>query len=110
MAIQPSDIANSISQKYWALHAAFNDLANEAAQYHGALLTDDNPSRGLFNALSRMLAFSDQAQLTLSLMGEDVHKIEAAYGDKMGEDWTQQLQDCFDECFTNMNSRTTKVH
>lgn len=110
MGSQPSDIANTLSQRYQVLHQAFTDLANDATQYHSDLLVNDTPSRGLFNALSRIIAFSDQAQMTLSLMGEDVRTIESAYGDPMGADWTQQMQDCFDECFGNVNTGTSKVH
>src|SRR5260370_2436874 len=71
MTPQPSEIANSLSQKFQVLHDAFTDLASEAAQFHNDLPVEDPASRTLFTALSRILAFSDHVHVALNLMGAD---------------------------------------
>jgi hypothetical protein len=101
MTPEPSEIANSLSQKYELLHEAFTDLASQAAQFHAELLVKDPASRDLFTALSRILAFSDHVHVALNLMGEDVRALEAEHGDPMGVDWTEELEDCFEEWFSN---------
>lgn len=110
MATQPSQFADSLSEKFETLHLAFTDLANQAAHFHNAVDLDDPSTRGLFNSLARIMAFADHIHVALSLMGEDVHSIEAAYGDPMGEDWTEELQDCLDEWFTNLSVSNTKAN
>lgn len=110
MTPQPSEIANALSQKYQVLHDAFTDLASEAAQYHSDLLVHDQSSRGLFTALSRIMAFSDHVHVAMNLMGEDVQAIEAAYGDPMGVDWTNELEDCFEEWFSNAGLANLKIN
>jgi hypothetical protein len=108
MTPQPSEIANSLSQKFQVLHDAFTELASEAAQFHNDLPVEDPASRTLFTALSRILAFSDHVHVALNLMGEDIGAVEAAYGDPMGVEWTEELEDCFDEWFTNMTVANSK--
>ncbi len=48
MTTEPSDIANSLSQKYQLLHDAFTDLASQASQFHAELLVQD-PASQLIN-------------------------------------------------------------
>ena len=110
MTPHPTDIANSLSEKFQILHDAFTDLASDAAQFHSTLDINDAASRGLFNSLSRILAFSDHVHVAMNLLGEDVRAIEAAYGDPMGADWSEQLQDCFDEWFAKMSVSNLKVN
>lgn len=110
MALQPSEIANSLTEKFQLLHDAFNDLASDAAEFHRDLNLQDPSMRGLFTSLSRIVAFSDHVHVALNLMGEDVLAIETAFGDPMGEDWNEQLQDAFDEWFTSMSTSNLKVN
>lgn len=109
MGPQPSQIASSLSQKYQALHAAFTDLAAEAAQFHNSVPVTDAEQRGLFNSLSRIVAFSDHVHVALNLMGEDVQAIETTFGE---EDSLQcdDMEDCFDEWFTTISVANAKVH
>lgn len=109
MGPQPSDIARSISQKYQALHDAFNALAVEATHFQNSLPLTDKKDRGLFNSLSRIVAFSDHVHVALNLMGEDVHAIEATYGDSSGAEWID-IDDNFDEWFTKLSVANAKVH
>ena len=109
MGPQPSEIAKSLSQKYQALHDAFNALAIEATQYHNLLPVTDRPMRGLFNSLSRIVAFSDHVHVALRLMKEDVQAIEAAYGDRESLEWPD-TEDYFDEWFTSLSPANAKVN
>ncbi len=108
MGPQPSKIAISLSQKYQALHDAFTALAAEATHYQNSLPLAEVQDRGLFNSLSRIVAFSDHVHVALNLMGEDVHAIEATYGE-LGAEW-EGIDENFDEWFTTMSMANVKVH
>ena len=110
MAIQPSEIANALSEKFQLLHDAFAELNSEVAEFHSALDLGDASTRGLFSSLSRIMAFSDHVHVALNLMGEDVLAIEAAYGDPMGADWNEQLQETFDDWFVHMSTSNLKIN
>ena len=47
------------------------------------------------------MAFSDHVHVALNLMGEDVMAIETAFGDPLGQDWNEQLQESFDDWSTS---------
>ena len=77
MPTHPSEIANTLSEKFQLLHEAFTDLTNDATQFHGTLDLRDASSRTLFNSLTRIMAFSDHIHVALNLMGEDVVAISS---------------------------------
>lgn len=109
MGSQPSEIANSLSQKYQTLHDAFNALALDAARFQNTLSLTDASQRGLFNSLTRIVAFSDHVHVALNLMAEDVRAIETTYGENAGAGWAE-MDDCFDEWFTKFGAANAKVH
>ncbi len=109
MGPQPTKIASSLSQKYQALHDAFNALAVEAAHYQNTVPLTDVNDRGLFNSLSRIVAFSDHVHVALNLMAEDVRAIESTYGEPGAAEW-EGMDERFDEWFTNMSAANVKVH
>jgi len=109
MAIEPSDIADSLSQRYQALHDAFTDLATDAAHFHSSLKVQDVATRNLFTALSRILAFSDHIHVALNLMGEDVRTLEVEHGNALDVDWNE-LDDCFEEWLVSTPAASSKVH
>jgi hypothetical protein len=109
MGPQPSKIASSLSQKYQALHDAFNALAVEAAHFQNATPIATGRDRGLFNSLSRIVAFSDHVHVALNLMAEDVRAIETTYGEVGSVEWAD-LDEKFDEWFTSMSVANAKVH
>lgn len=109
MGPQPSEIARSLSQKYQALHDAFTALATEATEFQISLPLIDKKDRGLFNSLSRIVAFSDHVHVAMTLMGEDVHAIEATYGGQNVTEWTD-VDERFDEWFTSLSAANAKVH
>jgi hypothetical protein len=110
MGSKPSEISNSLSQKYQALHDAFNALAVDAAQYQNSLSLTEKAHRGLFNSLSRIVAFSDHVHVALNLMAEDVRAIESTYGEPAAASGWTEMDDCFDEWFTRMGAANAKVH
>jgi hypothetical protein len=110
MSTHPSEIANTLSEKFQLLHDAFTDLASDAAQFHNNLDLHDSSARSLFNSLSRIMAFSDHVHVALNLMGEDVLAIETAFGDPLGQEWNEQLQDTFDDWFKNTSASNYKVN
>ena len=109
MGCEASEIANSLRHRYEALHAAYNKLAVDEAQFQSSLSISDKAQRGLFNSLSRIVAFSDHVHVALNLMGEDVRAIEATYGKPTGTEGIE-LEECFDEWFTRMGVANAKVH
>ena len=109
MGPQNSAIANTLSRKFQALHEAFIDLADDATQFQNTLPVNDPANRGLFNSLSRIVAFSDHIHVAMNLMGEDVRAIDATYGEFTGAEWTE-LDECFDEWFAKMSPANAKVH
>jgi hypothetical protein len=109
MGPQPSKIASSLSQKYQELHDAFNALATEAAHFQNAAPLAEAKDRGLFNSLTRIVAFSDHVHVALNLMGEDVRAIETTYGEQGAAEWSE-LDERFDEWFTTLGVANAKVH
>lgn len=109
MGPQTSEAARSLSRKYQALHDAFTALSVEATEFQISLPLTDKKERGLFNALSRIVAFSDHVHVALTLMGEDVRAIEASYGEPAAGEWND-LDDRFDEWFTSLSPANAKVH
>lgn len=110
MAIEPSEVANSLSERYQVLHDAFTDLAIDAAHYQSAMQVQDPATRDLLTALTRILAFSDHVHVALNLMGEDVRALEEAYGDPMALGWNDQLEDPLDEWLMSTPAASSKVH
>jgi hypothetical protein len=109
MGSQPKDIANALSQKYQALHDAFNALAHDAIQFQNSVAVSGASERGLYNSLSRIVAFSDHVHVALNLMAEDVRAVETTYGEAAGTGLIE-LDECFDEWFTRMSPANAKVH
>ena len=109
MGPRPLDIANSLSQKYQSLQDAFNVLAVEAANFQNSVPLTDTNDRGLFNSLSRIVAFSDHVHVALNLMGEDVQAIETTYGEPGACEWAD-MEENFDEWITKLSVANAKVH
>lgn len=100
----------TIVNKFRLLHEAFTDLNNEIATLHSEIPLRDSDARQMFVSLSRMLAFSDQVHLTLSLMGEDVKAVERATADPTTLMWNEQVEECLDEWFSHASMNNGKVH
>jgi hypothetical protein len=110
MNTEATQIVDSLAQRYRNLQRTLNDLSIDAAMYHSTLPIHDDVSRNLFNALSRILAVSDQVHMALSLMGEDVKTVEETLADPMTAFWREQLEDGFEDFMCNPPIANAKVH
>jgi hypothetical protein len=109
MAARPVEIATSLSEKYQALHDAFNALVLDATHFQNSVSMTDTAQRGLLNSLTRIMAFSDHVHVALNLMAEDVRSIESTYGETENSNLID-LDERFDEWFTKMSAGNAKVH
>jgi hypothetical protein len=102
-------IARSIQGKFETLYDAYGDLRDEVIQLHSELQVKDKVSRELFSDLSRILAFSDQLHLTLSIMRDDVKAVESAAADPAPatEEWWEAHAN---EWLQAMEAGNCKVH
>ena len=110
MTTETAQIVESLGQRFRTLQKTLNDLSIDAAMYHSTLPIHDDVSRNLFNALSRIMAVSDQVHLALSLMEEDVKTVEESLSDPMTAFWREQLEDGFDDWMCNPPMANAKVH
>ena len=110
MSTEIVEMADSLSQKFRSLQKNLNDLSIDAAMYHSSLPIRDEASRGLFNALSRIMAISDQIHMALSIMGEDMKAIEFASADPNTVFWKDQLEDGFEDWLLTASLANAKVH
>ena len=110
MSIETIEMAGALTEKFRSLQKTLNELSIDAAMYHSSLPLRDDSSRGLFNALSRIMAISDQVHMALSIMGEDVKTLEVAAADPDTMFWKEQLEDGFDEWMAAIPMSNSKVH
>src|SRR5215469_16248030 len=96
MTQEQSEIANSFGRKYQLLEAAFTDLAYDAAQFHSALMMNDMPRCDLFSTFSRIVALSDQLNVGLNRLREDVLAVQAALADPKDATWAGQVGECLE--------------
>jgi hypothetical protein len=110
MNSETAQLADSMGQRYRTLQKTLNDLSIDAAMYHSTLPVHDDVSRTLFNALSRIMAISDQLHMALSLMGEDVKTVEDTLCDPLTAFWREQLEEGFEDWICNPPLANAKVH
>lgn len=110
MTTETAQLVDSMGQRYRNLQKTLNDLSIDAAMYHSTLPVHDDVSRNLFNALSRIMAISDQVHMALSLMGEDVKTVEDTLTDPLTAFWREQLEDGFEDWICNPPLANAKVH
>jgi hypothetical protein len=107
---EQSEIVNSFARKYQVLHDAFTDLACDAAQFHSALMVNDMSSRDLFVAFSRIVALSDQLNVGLIRLREDVLAVEAALADPREAMWAGQIEGCLEAWFAHSVVPNSKLN
>lgn len=101
---------SSLVSTFEAARAQLSHLSREAAQLHEGLQVTDEQSRAIFNSLSRLLAMSDQVDLVMALMREDVRVIDELAGDSHEFLWPEQLGDSFQQWLRTPRSSATKIH
>jgi hypothetical protein len=91
------DATSPLAERFQTLHQSLNSFAVEAADLQKNMAVNDEASRALFTALSRISAYADQIQITLSLMGEDVRVTEELGVEPSPEFENAELENCFYE-------------
>ncbi len=97
MTRETLNVPSSLAHRYQDLHDALYAFTTEAAQIHQSMAVKDDASRALHTALSRITAYSDQLQMVLSLIGEDVDVTEEIGAEPGPEFDSPELEDCFYE-------------
>jgi hypothetical protein len=70
------EIHSPLAELFQDLRETLHAFSTEAAELHKSVTVNDDTSRTIFAALSRITAYSDQMQMVLALMGEDVRVAE----------------------------------
>lgn len=85
----------NLTEKFQAFYEFFTDFWRQAAELHENLPVHDDASRAVYNSLSRINAFSDQLNILVSLMREDIRVIDELTSDPVAPTWTAQIEHCF---------------
>ena len=104
------ETANSFAHKFQAFYELFNDFTQEAAELHSSLPVHDDTSRAVFDSLSRVLAFSDQLNLLVSLMREDVRILDELASDPVNANWSNEIEHCYYDWLKASKAGIQNVH
>lgn len=95
MITDSPEITSSLPQKFQAFYELFSDFNQRSAEMHSNLPVHDEASRAVYNSLARIMAFSDQMNMLVSLMREDVRVIDELTSDPVTPTWTAQIEQSF---------------
>lgn len=109
MDIEDIELTSSLTPSFEAARTQFTKLGREAAQLHEIIQVQDEKSRAVFNALSRLLAMSDQIELVMALMREDVRVIDEVCAESHDLLWAEQFGDKFQRWLGAPRSGTSKI-
>jgi hypothetical protein len=87
--------ASALMQKFQAFHELFTEFSHDAAELHENVGLQDETSRAVFTSLSRIMAFTDQMNILVSLMREDVRVIDELTADPVTASWSDQIDRYF---------------
>lgn len=91
------DITVTIPETFRTFSELFAGFTHATAQMHSSLAVHDDATRALFNSLSRIAAYSDQVQLILSLMQEDIRVVDELTSARENAPWTTEVEHFFYE-------------
>jgi hypothetical protein len=97
MTIDTPVTISPLMQKFQANYELFTEFSQDATEFHGSLPVHDDASRAVFNSLSRIMAFTDQISMLMSLMREDVRVVDELTADPITGSWTEPVERCFYE-------------
>src|SRR5579862_6143071 len=95
MTIETPEAVSTLMQKFQSFYEQFAEFSHDAAELHGSLPVRDDASRAAFSSLSRILAFTDQLNILVSLMREDVRVVEELTTNPVAANWTGEVEHCF---------------
>jgi hypothetical protein len=95
------------AEKFKALYELLSEFSRDAIQLRYRIKVNDDRTRAVLSSLSRITGFSDQLQMVMALMREDVRVVEelAAPADPL---WPEQFEDSYRQWVQGgrMGSRT----
>lgn len=97
MKSETFEFPSQLAERFQELQDTLNAFTAEAAELHRGITVNDDASRALFTALSRVTAFSEQLQMVLALMGEDICVAEEIGSVPGGEFELDEHENCFYE-------------
>ncbi len=110
MLIENFEPTSSLAPTFEAARNQLSQLSRQAAQLHEIMQVSDEKSRAIFNALSRLLAMSDQIDLVMSLMREDVRVVDELSADSQELLWAEQFGDKFQQWLRAPRAAAPKIH
>lgn len=102
--------AMTLAQKFQGFYELFTEFAQDAAELHASLPVSDDASRLTFSSLARLMAFSDQLNLLVSLMREDVRVVDEMTSDPVTANWTGEVEHCFYDWLKASRATVPNVH
>ena len=105
-----SENAAALTQKFQAFYELFVEFTQDAAEQHAGLPVHDDASRAVFNSLSRIMAFSDQLGVLVSLMREDVRVVDEMTSNLLTANWTGEVEHCFYDWLKASRAVSPNVH
>lgn len=91
------DVVSPLAERFQDLHDVLIAFTTEAAEFQKSISVADEATRALLTALSRISAYSDQLQMVLNLMAEDV-RVTEEIGSAPGMDFESvEHENCFYE-------------
>lgn len=97
-------------QKFQAFYELFTEFSNDAAEFHESLPVHDEASRAVFNSLSRIMAFSDQMNVLMSMAREDVRIVDELTSDPVTATWTEPMEPSFYDWLNASKAASPNVH
>lgn len=110
MTTKTSLLSSSLSDKHDHLKNALESLTTDTLQMHGSLTVRDEASRAAFASLSRITAFSEQIDLILELMREDVRVVEELSDASAEGLWNQPFGDSFQRWLRSAREEAPKLN
>jgi hypothetical protein len=91
MTIDTLETVSPLMQKFQAFYELFTEFSHDAAEVHGSLSVHDDTSRAVFASLSRIMAFTDQMGILITMMREDVRVVDELTSDPVTASWTEEM-------------------
>ncbi|UWZ82492.1 hypothetical protein [Occallatibacter riparius] len=104
------NLSFSLMQKFHAFYELFTEFSHDAAEMQQNLPVQDEASRAMLSSLSRISAFSDQMNMVVSLMREDVRVLDELTTDQVTDSWSEQLDRYFYEWLRASKNATPNVN
>ena len=86
---------STLAQKFQAVYEFYTDFTQHVVELHATTAVHDEPSRAAFNSLSRLMAFTDQMNMLLNMMQEDVRVAEELTGPVVSANGTGEIEQYF---------------